>query len=83
MNKICANYHCMEEKFYEIKILFIDLKNTFKTVNHEILLSKLKSFGIKGLNLKLFEDYLSFRRQYVTIGEEKSGEIVWSTNQVR
>ena len=39
-------------------VLFLDLKRAFDTVNHNILLEKLKLYGIKGVELKLFQSYL-------------------------
>ena len=45
--------------------LFIDLKKTFDTVHHRILLRKLYAYGIRGVLLKWFESYLTDRSQYV------------------
>ena len=53
--------------------LFIDLKKAFDTIDHSILLEKLELLGIRGISKTIIESYLSNRRQYVTIGEHKSG----------
>ena len=38
--------------------VFIDLLNTFDTVNHNIPLKKLQLYGIENSNLKWFTSYL-------------------------
>ena len=43
--------------------IFVDLSKAFDTLSHEILLSKLRSFGIKGLSYSWFHDYLFNRKQ--------------------
>ena len=45
--------------------VFIDLKKAFDTVNHEILLHKLKLYGIHGTCLEWFKSCLSNRNQFI------------------
>jgi len=48
--------------------IFIDLQKAFDTVNHFILLEKLKHYGISGVSNAWFKSYLTDRKQYVSIG---------------
>ena len=48
--------------------VFIDLSKAFDTVDHQILLRKLKCYGVEGKELEWFGDYLSCRRQRVCLG---------------
>jgi hypothetical protein len=41
--------------------IFCDLEKAFDCVDHELLLSKLKFYGIKGKNYALYESYLNDR----------------------
>lgn len=52
--------------------LFIDLKKAFDTLNHEILLNKLRCYGVRGLVNDLFRSYLSNRTQFVCINDKRS-----------
>ena len=52
--------------------IFIDLKKTFDTVSHSILLKKLYACGIKGNMLELCKRYLTDRSQFVMYDGGKS-----------
>ena len=48
--------------------VFIDLRKAFDTVDHDLLLEKLtKGYGVTGKELGWFKDYLTDRRQVVTV----------------
>ena len=52
--------------------IFIDLSKAFDTLNHVILLSKLKYYGLDENAISWFKSYLSDRKQYVEIENVKS-----------
>ena len=56
----------LNSKKYAMAI-FCDLRKAFDTVNHTILLSKLEKIGIRNRELKWFKNYLSGRRQFVSV----------------
>ena len=52
--------------------IFIDLSNAFDTVNHNILLEKLKAYGIQSENLKWCRSYLSNRKQFISYNDSET-----------
>ena len=52
--------------------LYIDLSKAFDTLSFEIILYKLKYYGVMGTELCLLTDYLTNRRQYVRFNNHNS-----------
>ena len=59
--------------------IFLDLSKAFDTIDHSILLKKLKHYGIRGTALLWFESYLTDRVQYVFYENSKSKPMKIST----
>ena len=53
-------------------MIFIDLKNAFDTVDHQILLNKMRNYGINGLEHQWFSSYLDNRRQFCKVNDVSS-----------
>ena len=52
--------------------VYIDLSKAFDCLDNNILLSKLKFYGLNDNAIKLLKNYLSDRNQYVQLGNTKS-----------
>ena len=52
--------------------VFVDLEKAFDTVNHSILIAKLKHYGLSDLSLSWFTSYLNNRFQQVSLNGQTS-----------
>ena len=60
------------DKSESVCALFMDLSKAFDTVNHDLLLAKLKAYGFSRKALTLMCSYLKNRRQKVVINNSAS-----------
>ena len=70
LNKVTE---CFVNKEHLIGI-FMDLSKAFDTIDHDILIYKLRRYGIQGLALSWIIDYLSNRKQYVRFQSSESSK---------
>lgn len=55
--------------------IYFDLKKAFDTIDHKILLLKLKTFGIKNNAFKFLQNYISDRKQITIVNNSSSLEM--------
>ena len=51
---------------------FLDFQKAFDTMNHQILISKFKHYGMRGVPLNFFKSYLENRKQSVSVNNINS-----------
>ena len=59
--------------------IYMDLSKAFDTLDHKVLISKLHYYGIRGVALEWFKNYLSNRQQYVELNGFKSSFLPLTT----
>jgi len=72
-------YRIVDEKKAAV-LIGLDLSAAFDTIDHRLLISRLKDrFGVAGSALNWLDSYLTGREQYVEIGGERSEKTVCNT----
>ena len=72
VSEICDDFFDNLDKGYTACGLFLYLAKAFNTVHHNILLSKLAKYGIRGLPHQLLKSYLTNRKQYTVVNRKQS-----------
>ena len=77
VNELLSIFHSIYSDFdrnptLEISGIFLDISNAFDKVWQEGLLYKLEALGILGNLLKLFQSFLSNRKQRVVLNDQHS-----------
>ena len=62
--------------------IFLDLTKAYDILNHKVLLSKLNSYGIRGVANLWFEPYLLQWKQCVEVNSMKQGIYVLTTREI-
>ena len=63
------------DKAEYVSRLFMNLSKAFDTINHDLLIAKLKAYGFSKETLKLMKSYSKNRKQEVQINNKFSSEI--------
>ena len=71
--KCTSEWYLNMDKGQYTAMIFVDLKKAFDTVNHEILLKKLKKYGVIGSENAWFASYLCKRMKFCRVNGVSSG----------
>ena len=63
--------HAIDNVSHTIGV-FLDFSKAFDTINHDILIYKLRHYGVRGVPLDWFIDYLTNRKQFVSVSGHDS-----------
>ena len=78
---IQSTQEAIDKKFNLIGI-FLDLTKAYDMLGHKVLLSKVHSYGIRGVANLWFESYLSHRKQCVEINTTDKGIHISTTKEI-
>lgn len=76
LNLVLANWKSELDLNKSVVGVFLDYKRAFETIDRNRLLMKLEKYGIRGVEKKWFESYLTSRSQTTVFGGGESTEIL-------
>ena len=62
----------LETSFSYARVLFVDFSSAFNTIVPNILLNRLQAFNVPRYLINFVSSFLIDRKQYVTVGKQKS-----------
>ena len=71
-----------QDKGHYTGMVILHLQKAFDTVNHKILLNKLRAMSVGQIAVQWFNSYLSGRQQLVNIADTNSECFVWGTSRL-
>lgn len=69
LNYVINKINCHIEENNLVRVVFLDLKRAFETVDRDILLKKMKEYGIQENEQEWFKSYLTNRKQQTKYNE--------------
>ena len=67
--RMTEDWRCMRDRGELVVIVSMDLSKAFDVIQHDLLLAKLKAYGVGEGGCTLLKNYLSGRQQQVEIGD--------------
>ncbi|RYX86065.1 reverse transcriptase family protein [bacterium] len=74
INDVLFEWRLAQNMSKIIIAVFLDLQRAFETIDPDLLLQKLRQYGVQETSLRWFESYLKNRRQTVKIGDITSND---------
>ena len=78
INELISNIVKENEHGKATLTIFLDLSKAFDTLKHNLLLTKLEKYGIRGNALEWFRSYLTGRNLRVKCHDNKTGQNIYS-----